>query len=523
MSHHPAPRPRHIQLVFWLILAAALMNGACRDRDPVAPNHREPLPQSPAVISDPITPVAEPTAPKAVAGIPVVYVSLLTGTFPGGIAVTVRNRQTGNTVTAVMIAGGLDPVEVEASVGDTLEFTVTVIGRSAIRFVHTVPARKPPVIVRTDPPPAKRDVPLNAKIVVVFSEPMDPTTVSTSSIKLSQAGTEVSGQVTLGPDGLSATFQPDALLQDEMTYSLAVTTAVTDLDGDLLPTPFTLVFQTDTLPEVPLDIVTGILAFTDPTGGISLMTADGAYYTNLTSGVGAFDIQAAWSPDGSRIAFSRYAGGRSWEIHLINADGTNLVRVSPAGGHDENPTWSSDGSQIAFIHRRDTLIGGDDVYVMTADGTNRVRLTYYFQPSMGPAWSPDGSRIAFMTYSDSGTADIHLINADGTNRVGVTNDSQFDWQPAWSPDGSRIAFVRDADVFTMNADGTNLVRLTTHRLAAFPSWSPDGLYIAYTLMSECDWPERCAGATLWTIRLADGHQSPLPTVQENALFPSWRP
>jgi Tol biopolymer transport system component len=142
---------------------------------------------------------------------------------------------------------------------------------------------------------------------------------------------------------------------------------------------------------------------------------------------------------------------------------------------------------------------------------------------MGPAWSPDGSRIAFMTYSDSGTADIHLINADGTNRVGVTNDSQFDWQPAWSPDGSRIAFVRDADVFTMNADGTNLVRLTTHRLAAFPSWSPDGLYIAYTLMSECDWPERCAGATLWTIRLADGHQSPLPTVQENALFPSWRP
>ena len=524
MADHPQSVRRPNQLATWLILAASMVSDGCSGRDPVDPDPAGPLPPSPAVISNPVTPVAGSAASPAIR-IPVVYVSLAMGTFPGGIQATIQNRHTGNTVTTVMIAGGLDPVALEAGVGDTLEFTITLVGRGPVRFVHTVPARKPPVIVRTDPPPARRDVPLNARIMVVFSEPVDPVTVSTSSIKLSRAGSAVPGQVTLASDGLSASFQPDAPLQDTTAYTLVVTTAVTDLDDDLLPAPFTLVFQTGSVPQPPLPLPSGVLLYTEG-AGISLMAVDGSFYTSLTSGFPGYDAEGAWSPDGLRIAFTRYSGYDA-EIHVMDADGTNLARISPVAGYDAHPTWSPDGTRIAFEHRPDSASGGN-LYVMNADGTNRVQLTNLRQPVATPAWSPDGIRIAFTTVGDSGFDNLYLINTDGTNLVPLMDDSPGDWFPAWSPDGNRIAWVRSgpfgSDVFTINSDGTNLRRLTTTGLAGTPSWSRDGQSIVFVTYSECEYPEVCPDPRLWVAQASDGTLRELfPPGGRYALYPSWRP
>ena len=264
MSHQSRPMRKRGYLVADFILAALMLIGGCRDRDPVGPGDPDPVVPGLAIISNPATPVAPTTGPSAALMAPVVYVSMPSGTFASGIGVSIRNIRTGSTITAGMIAGGLDPVAVGATVDDSLEFMITLIGGSPIRFVRKVPARKPPVIVRTDPPPGKRDVPLNAIIVVVFSEPVDSATVSTISIKLTRIGVTVSGQVTLAADGLSATFQPDAPLLSTADYILTVTTAVADLDGDGLEAPVTVGFVAQNAVTSPAQVYERITPHWDP-------------------------------------------------------------------------------------------------------------------------------------------------------------------------------------------------------------------------------------------------------------------
>src|SRR6266496_112101 len=72
------------------------------------------------------------------------------------------------------------------------------------------------------------------------------------------------------------------------------------------------------------------------------------------------------------------------------------------------------------------------------------------------------------------------LNPDGSNLVKLT-DGFYDYFPAWSPDGSKIAFWRAYDVYVMNADGSNLTRVTTDRPASgdIIAWAPDGTKILF--------------------------------------------
>ncbi|MCU0475566.1 MAG: hypothetical protein MUC99_05560, partial [Anaerolineae bacterium] len=101
-----------------------------------------------------------------------------------------------------------------------------------------------------------------------------------------------------------------------------------------------------------------------------------------------------------------------------------------------------------------------------------------------PAWSPDGRRIVFASNRD-GNYEIYVMNVDGSNLVRLTNDPSDDRSPAWSPDGQYIAFhstrgTVTSDIFVMRADGSNPVQLTddpAYDLA--PAWSADGRRIAF--------------------------------------------
>jgi TolB protein len=100
-----------------------------------------------------------------------------------------------------------------------------------------------------------------------------------------------------------------------------------------------------------------------------------------------------------------------------------------------------------------------NIYVMNADGSNPVRLTRGFGLDWLPDWSPDGRRIA---YSSQGR--IVVMDADGSNQTLLTDQVGKDFCPAWSPDGSLIAFDsfrhEDGEIYVMNSDGSNQVRLT---------------------------------------------------------------
>src|ERR1700752_4378466 len=146
------------------------------------------------IVSGPLSaPGLAAASPRAYAlttagGDSVVYVSLVPGTEPAGGSLAIRNRATGLSVTAKLVNGGLDPVVVGAKTGDTLEFDVTDSAGGKLPLAFSVVGIPPPVIVRTVPPPGGTDVALNAQLVVVFSEPMDPRTVTTQTMQVQSNG-----------------------------------------------------------------------------------------------------------------------------------------------------------------------------------------------------------------------------------------------------------------------------------------------------------------------------------------------
>jgi dipeptidyl aminopeptidase/acylaminoacyl peptidase len=485
-----------------------------------------------AIVSDPATPASAPEG-TALLTMSVTYVSLLPGTFPTGRTAEISNRRIGSSITVGVLGGGLDPVAVPAEAGDTLAFAVDTGGTAAVRFDQVVPQFYAVTVVRTEPPAGKRDVPLNLRARIVFSEPVDRATVSEASLGIEQNGSPVAGTVSVSADGLDASFQPAAPLLPATQYTLTAGTAIRDADGSALAAPLAAGFTT-TAAEEPTAL-RGVLAFT-ASGGISVSNVDGSGRRTLTPDnvPGAFDYGAAWAPYGARIAFARHDGLWGAAIHVIEPDGTRLTRLSPPGAYDADPTWSPDGGRIAFENRKDNQSGGQ-IFVMDADGRNRIQVTNGRQPSFEPAWSPDGARIAYVTYADpGGMMGIYLIDPDGSDPVRLLPDTLQGQGPAWSPDGRRIAFSayarQGSELFVINADGTGLTQLTTELGGvAQPTWSPDGENIAFTVYSGCDpWSEPCTGNEVvlppfWVIRLSSGRASPLNMAELPIANASWQP
>ena len=97
----------------------------------------------------------------------------------------------------------------------------------------------------------------------------------------------------------------------------------------------------------------------------------------------------------------------------------------------------------------------------------------------GDVFVGDQPRILFSSRRDRDDNEIYTMNADGSGVVRLTNNSTYDYPVAWSPDGRRILFqsYRDGngEIYTMNADGTGVVRLTNNSTYDSPyAWSPDG-------------------------------------------------
>jgi alpha-tubulin suppressor-like RCC1 family protein len=228
-------------------MAAASM-GACWGGDVVDLEDEAPAPA--VVISNPIHGAASASPAAGSAGFPtaadeVVYVSLASDSFPAGRFVTLRNPRAGTTVSDSMVNGGLDAVPVAASKGDTV--TVEVFGSAGLvaQFEVPVPETRKPRVVRVSPTRKKRDVPLNARPVIFFTEPVAPNTVTPSSVQLLRGDNPVAGTVRLlEGTGAMAAFVPAGALTANTEYRLLVTQDVRDLAGETLEAPYTASFTT---------------------------------------------------------------------------------------------------------------------------------------------------------------------------------------------------------------------------------------------------------------------------------------
>jgi hypothetical protein len=207
------------------------------------------------------------------------------------------------------------------------------------------------------------------------------------------------------------------------------------------------------------------------------MGADGANQTAITNLPGTFSQNPVWSPDGTKIAFARTLSPQTDppDIYVMNASGSNLIRLTTNPALDNEPAWSPDGTKIAFCSEQNN---NDDIYVMNANGSNQVRLTTDPAADDQPAWSPDGGKIAF-TSRRNGLKQIFVMDANGANQTSLTPSSGEHENPAWSPDGTKIALNKGGRICVMSAYGGPAIQLTTGARDGHPAWSPDGTKIAF--------------------------------------------
>jgi Tol biopolymer transport system component len=250
----------------------------------------------------------------------------------------------------------------------------------------------------------------------------------------------------------------------------------------------------------------GRIAFAgDEAGDLDIWTInpDGSGAANVTAGpsIPGFDLEPDYSPDGTKIAF-RSGRVATAEIYTVNADGTGLARLTFNSVKDYTPAWSPDGSMIAFASNRNDpapatcvdLLGSCtiDIFVMPATGGSPVQVTFGSGTKHFPQFSPDGGSIAY-TSNASGAFAVYTVDLDTLAATKLTPDSLHAGPPDYSPDGTKIAFESNfracntgtsecrSDIFTMNANGTSITRLTPKFGNNYDAtWSPEGDKIAFT-------------------------------------------
>lgn len=210
--------------------------------------------------------------------------------------------------------------------------------------------------------------------------------------------------------------------------------------------------------------------------------------TQLTSGRSHHDANPRWSPDGTRIAFKSTRINGQFDLFVMNADGSNVTRITDHPANDMDPVWMPDMKSLIFASERDSR---SDLYRVWLDDRRVERLTHHFVGrAIMPSVSPDGRFVAFAAQSlqrlQFWDFQVHILDLATKKTQPLDAPGGTCW-PAWSPDGKLLANVAlhaepsRLQIRTPANTQSRELRPDPTRWHYYPDWSADGRWLAFSV------------------------------------------
>lgn len=255
-----------------------------------------------------------------------------------------------------------------------------------------------------------------------------------------------------------------------------------------------------------------------------------------------------FSRDGSRLVFDQLTSEAATDqIYVAHADGTGARHIAPCKPprclDRWEAAWSPDGRRLAISTAAGPLTdaGPARFGIAILDiASQTVRQVVNHSSSEGQdhfaRWSPDARRLVFWRErprpDGSVQTAIFIVNADGSRLHRLTPWNMLAGDPDWSPTGSLIVFgtrplldfdsQADSELYTMHPDGTHMRALTSYGpdgpRATQPRWTPDGRAILYTRLGQSELPRQ-----IWLITANGGVDVPVLTAKSIYTHPALRP
>lgn len=317
------------------------------------------------------------------------------------------------------------------------------------------------------------NAPLNAGLVLEFSDNLDAASVSAADFAI----TPSSGALQVQVAGNKVTLLPALQFPRDQNVLVELTGAIASLAGTPLGQPVRWRFRTapnDTFPPVlmstdPLDGATGfapnlalsfnfgealapkdaqLIATSIPAAALIVSVAA---RTVLIDASGGWQFNTAYTVHLTGVADA--AGNRSASTFTLHFTTGN----QPAPFHDIEPDWNRVLDTIVFASNR---LGGYDIFSIKSDGTNLLRLTNLPGDELHPSLSSDGTLLCYQKQGPGGDWDIYVQSMDSGTAASVTSSGYNDYEPVFSRTSTRdIFFISDrsgsASIFSMHSDGSN--------------------------------------------------------------------